>query len=298
MTPQQHRSTAAAPADPSECRPNDERAWPAISIVTPCLNAAASIGRALESVRDQNYPNVEHIVVDGGSSDGTVELLQAQPHLRFISEPDAGLSDAMNKGIRLAAGELVGWLNADDWYLPGALHAVAAAHRERSSAPWITGRCPIVDADGREIRRAVTEYKNFFLRHYSFPLYLTQNFVSCPATFVRRSVYEEVGPFRLDYHYSMDYDMFLRVAKVGDPIVLDKNLAVFTMVEGTKSMSGFEHQFEEHHRLAREHGAGHPFAVGVNRVASRAIILTYRALRKLRDGSFPGGRRRQQAVGR
>jgi glycosyltransferase involved in cell wall biosynthesis len=258
---------------------------PTISIVTPCLNAAHTIGRALDSVRAQGYPNVEHIVVDGGSSDGTVDLLGTQHDLRFISEPDAGLSDAMNKGIRMANGELIGWLNADDWYLPGAFHAVGAAAMRNPEALWLTGTCPIVDAQGGEIRRAVTKYKNFFLRHYSFPSYLTQNFVSCPATFVRRSVYEEVGPFRLDYHYSMDYDMFLRIARRGDPIVLDKDLAVFTMAEGTKSMAGFEQQFREHHLLAREHGAGHPLAIGVNRMASRAIILTYRALRALRQGS-------------
>jgi hypothetical protein len=128
----------------------------------------------------------------------------------------------------------------------------------------------------------VTRYKNLLLRHYSFPRYLTQNFISCPATFVRRSVYEQIGPFRLDYKYSMDYDVFLRVARHGDPIVLDRDLAVFTMVEGTKSMSGFEHQFEEHHVVAKEHGDGHAIAVAVNMLASKSIVLTYRTLRALR----------------
>jgi glycosyltransferase involved in cell wall biosynthesis len=255
---------------------------PSISIITPCLNAVGTISRALDSVRAQAYPNVDHIVVDGGSTDGTVEVLEGRGDVRFISEPDAGLSDAMNKGLRMARGDIVGWLNADDVYLPGAFDAVVEAARARPDAWWITGRCPIVDADGREIRRFVTSYKNFLLRHYSFPRYLTQNFISCPATFVRRAAHETVGPFRLEYRYSMDYDVFLRIARLGDPVVVERDLAVFTMVEGTKSMSGFEHQFDEHHRMAREHGVGHPVAVGINAIVSKAIVVTYKILRSLR----------------
>jgi glycosyltransferase involved in cell wall biosynthesis len=260
----------------------DGRHLPRISIITPCLNAAGTIERALDSVRDQGYPDVEHIVVDGGSTDETSHLVEARGGVVFVSEPDDGLSDALNKGVRMATGELIGWLNADDWYLPGAFLAVGHAAVAHPAALWLTGTCPIVDAGGKEIRRSVTRYKNLFLRHYSFPLYLTQNFISCPATFVRRSAYEDVGAFRLDYQYSMDYDMFLRVARRGAPVVIDRDLAVFTMVEGTKSMSGFEQQFEEHHALAREHGSGHPVPVAVNAAISKGIVLAYRGLRFLR----------------
>jgi glycosyltransferase involved in cell wall biosynthesis len=263
-------------------RPLPSTRLPKISVVTPCLDAVHTIGRALDSVREQAYPDVEHIVIDGGSTDGTLALLEARPHVQFVSEPDEGLSDALNKGVAAATGDLVGWLNADDWYQPGALLAVGESAANHPEALWFTGSCPIVDSDGREIRRSVTWYKNVFLRHYSFPLYLTQNFISCPATFVRRSVLDDIGPFRLDLHYSMDYDAFLRVARRGAPIVLDRDLAVFTMVEGTKSMSGFEEQFQEHHQLAREHGAGHPLAVAVNAAASGAIVAIYRTMRFLR----------------
>src|SRR5688500_2854733 len=87
---------------------------PSVSIVTPCLNAAATIEHTLESVRAQDHGHVEHIVVDGGSTDGTLDLLQRAPGIRFISEPDRGLSDAVNKGVAMATGDVVGWLNADD----------------------------------------------------------------------------------------------------------------------------------------------------------------------------------------
>ena len=255
---------------------------PTISIVTPCLNAAATIGRTLDSVASQSYPGVEHVVVDGGSTDGTLELLAQFPDVKVISEPDDGLSDAVNKGIALASGELVGWLNADDWYLPGALAAVGEAADANPRAEWFTGGCPIVDVGGNEIRGGVTAYKNFLLGHYSFPLYLSQNFISCPATFIRASALETVGPLRLDYSYSMDYDLFLRLARRGDPIILGRDLAVFAMAEGTKSMTGFDKQFSEHAEQARAHGEGHRLAVAANSVVSQLIVLAYRLLRFIR----------------
>ena len=229
------------------------------------------------------------MVVDGGSTDGTVELLERASGVRFVSEPDQGLADAMNKGIAMATGHLVGWLNADDVYLPGALRAVGEAAAAHPEAMWITGRCPIIDGAGNEIRKPVTAYKNALLRHYSLPLYLTQNFVSCPSTFVRCAAYAEAGPLDVRYRYSMDYDLFLRIARKHDPLVLDRDLAAFRMDEGSLSMSGFERQFEEHAEQARRHGAGHPIAVGVNQAMSRGIVLVYRALRARRHSRTPSG---------
>jgi glycosyltransferase involved in cell wall biosynthesis len=252
---------------------------PTISIVTPCLNAAATIGRTVDSVASQGYPGIEHIVVDGGSTDGTLELLAQFPEVKVISEPDEGLSDAVNKGIALATGELVGWLNADDWYLPGALAAVGEAADANPRAEWFTGGCPILDGDGEEMRKGVSAYKSFLLRHYSLSLYLTQNFISCPATFMRADALEQVGPLSLKYRYSVDYDLFLRLARRGGPFVLDKNLAVFVMAPGTLSMTGFDTQFSEHAAQARAHGAGHPIAVATNVIVSRLIVLAYRLLR-------------------
>jgi glycosyltransferase involved in cell wall biosynthesis len=253
---------------------------PSITVITPCMNAATTIAETLESVRAQGYPQVEHIVVDGGSTDRTVELLDSVPHVRWISEPDRGRVDAANKGVRMAKGDVVAWLNADDRYEPGALHAVGQALAENPEAAWVTGYCRIIDGQGREIRRAVTSYKNFLLRHWSVGLYLTQNFVSDPATFVRRSALEEVGVLDPRYGRSHDYDLWLRVAhRFGAPVVLRRLLASFRMAEGTLSMGGFEDQFAEHAEVARVHGAGHPAAVALNRAMSVLIVAVYRALR-------------------
>ena len=260
---------------------------PKISIVTAVLNRAGSIERALASVRDQGYPNVEHVVVDGGSTDGTLDVLKRSEGIRWISEPDEGLADAMNKGIAMATGDWIGWLNSDDYYLPGAFDAVSRAVESRPDARWVTGTCRIIDANDRETRTAITAYKNWLLRHYSFRLYLTQNFVSCPSTFVRKDAYEAAGPLDPRYRISMDYDVFLRIARRWDPVVLDQELAVFRMEEGTLSIDGFEQQFVEHAEQARRHGTGHPLPVAANQVISRGIVLVYRLMRARRRFAQP-----------
>ena len=255
---------------------------PSFSIVTPCLNAVETIEEALASVRAQNYPRLEHVVIDGGSTDGTIELLRQAEGVRFVSEPDRGRAHAVNKGVAMSKGEVIGWLNADDRYEEGALAAVGEALAANPNSRWATGYCRIIDGDGAEIRHPVTAYKNLLLRRWSYPLYLTQNFVADPATFVRRAALEEVGELDERYAISHDYDLWLRVASRHPPLVLRRTLASFRMTEGTASMTGFERQFREHAEVARLHGAGHPVPVAVNAVMSRLIVLVYRALRTTR----------------
>jgi glycosyltransferase involved in cell wall biosynthesis len=251
---------------------------PSITVVTPCLNAEATIQQTIDSVAAQDYPRelVEHLVVDGGSTDATVEIVE-RAGLRYVSEPDRGLSDALNKGLAMATGDVFAELNADDLYLPGALSRVGRTMAEQPGAEWVTGPCLIVGADGEEIRRGVTAYKSFFLRRWSYRLHLVQNFVSAPATFVRTAALRELGGFDERFRYSMDYDVWLKLGRRGPPVVLDEPLAAFRMAGESLSLTGFERQFEEHALNAREHGRGHPLAVAANRATSRAIVLAYRA---------------------
>jgi GT2 family glycosyltransferase len=254
---------------------------PSITVVTASYNAADTIGETLRSVREQGYGGeVEHIVVDGGSTDGTVDIVQAHG-LRYVSEADRGLTHAINKGIAMAHGDVVGSLNADDTYLPGALALVGRAFADHPAAEWVTGRCLIVDADGNEIRRGVTRYKDLFLRHHSYALHLVQNHVSAPATFARRAALDAVGGYDERFRYSADYDMWLKLGRRSDPVVIDEPLATFRMAGETLSLTGFEDQFAEHAQNAREHGDGHPFAVALNQAASRAIVAAYRVRRLL-----------------
>ncbi len=264
---------------------------PTLTIITPCLNAAATLPETIQSVREQAYPGVEHIVVDGGSTDGTLEILRATDGLRWVSEPDRGLSHALNKGVAMASHEVIGELNADDVYEPGALAAVGEAMRHRPEAAWLTGYCRIVDAEGREIRKPVTAYKNALLRRYSLGLYLTHNFVSAPATFFRRGALQAAGGFDERYKISVDYDLQLRIARRADPIIVRRYLASFRMADGSLSMSGFRTQFREHAEQARRHGEGHRVAVAVNQVTSAGIVTVYEAMRRRRARARPSAAR-------
>ena len=252
---------------------------PSVTVVTPCLNAAATINETLESVRSQSYPGLEHVVMDGGSTDGTLDIVRSFGGVRLFSEADSGRVEAANKGAARATGDVVGWLNADDRYEPGALERVGRALADRPDALWVTGYCRIIDADGREIRMGVTRYKNWLLRHFSLGLYLTQNFVSDPATFVRRSALERVGELDPSFPTAHDYDLWLRLARLSPPLVIEEYLSAFRMAEGTLSMEGFEGQFREHAQVARKNAGDRRAAPALNAVLSRAIVAIYRGLR-------------------
>lgn len=254
-----------------------------LSIVMPCLNAARTIGRSLDSIRERQPAGVEVVVADGGSTDGTLDVLRERGDVQWHSEPDAGLSDAYNKGAARATGDVLGWLNADDAYVPGALARVQEAFAAEPTLTWLTGRCSIVDGGGRTIRTGVTRYKDALLSRYSHPLHLTQNFISAPSTFFRRDAFERLGGLDRSLRYSMDYDLYLRLGRESRPAVLDQPLAIFTMTEGTLSMSGFQTQFVEHQQVAARYRSDAPAAYAVNVVASRAIVLAYRSMRLARQ---------------
>jgi glycosyltransferase involved in cell wall biosynthesis len=211
-----------------------------------------------------------------------VKILESAPGIRYVSEPDRGLAHALNKGVAMASGDVIGELNADDVYEPQALRAVGEAFRDHAGAAWLTGYCRIIDGNGNEIRRAITAYKKAFLRRYSLGLYLTHNFISAPATFFRREALDEAGEFDERYRISVDYDLQLRIARRHDPLILRRYLASFRMVEGTLSMSGFQEQFREHAEQARRHGDGHRAAVALNQAISGGIVAIYEAMRWVR----------------
>jgi len=180
---------------------------PRISVITPSLNYGRFIEDAILSVAGQNYPSFEHIVVDGGSTDETLATLRRYPHLRWISEPDKGQSDALNKGFRMSTGDLVGWLNADEYYLPGALHAVAEFAAAHPGADVIYGDSIDVDEEGR-VRRCTTAHS------FVYPLLLYYGcFIQTDATFFRRTLFEQRLLLDIDYRIVMDYEYFVRLAR-------------------------------------------------------------------------------------
>jgi glycosyltransferase involved in cell wall biosynthesis len=182
---------------------------PLISIVTPSLDKGAFIAQTIESVRDQIYPSFEHIIVDGGSTDQTREIVEpflGMPHLRWLSEPDAGQSDAINKGVRLARGEIVGWLNADDYYYPGALAAIGGAFRQYQDAGLVYGAGAKVDVAGNVVKDI--PFRPVDRRRLRTIFYILQ-----PSMFLRRDLFEAVGGVTTSTYYAMDWELVLKIPR-------------------------------------------------------------------------------------
>jgi glycosyltransferase involved in cell wall biosynthesis len=252
-----------------------------ISIITPSFNQRVFLARTAESILSQPGDfELEWIVVDAASTDGTLELLQSlrDPRLTFSSEPDRGQSHAINKGLAAAGGDVVAWLNADDVYAPGALTAVAAAFTDHPGSPWLVGRCQIIDEHDRLIRPGIARYKERCLARYSYRKLLRENFIPQPAVFWRRCFGQSIGPLDESLHFTMDYDLWLRMGKAAAPLIIDQSLAQFRMHAGSKSGRVDRRQFDEGYEVACRYCD----ADGVSRIAHRLnvekIVWAYRVL--------------------
>jgi glycosyltransferase involved in cell wall biosynthesis len=221
-----------------------------LSILTPSYNQAEFLERCLASVREQGHADVEHIVVDGGSTDGSAELLQS--HARelawWVSEPDGGQSHALNKALARATGDVVGWINSDDYYLPGAFDAALPLF-ESEGVEWVAGSCRFLFSDGT--LETVWRPEPPALR--PLDLVLTKWSVPQSASFWRRSVFDRVGSFREDLTFVFDTEFMLRLALAGiEPTLVDRELAVRWLHEAAKSADRRPFD-EETVRIVAEH---------------------------------------------
>lgn len=251
-----------------------------LSIVTPSYNQGSFIERTIRSVLEQRGDfELEYLVVDGGSTDETLSILKRyRDRLAYVSEPDRGQSDAINKGFARATGEVVAWLNSDDVYLPGALAAVART-LGTSGPRWCFGQCQIIDENEREIRRGIKHYKNWHGRHYSFRRLLTKDFIPQPATFFRRDLLAQVGAVDVDCHLAMDYDLWLRFGRVAEPAFIPRDLAGFRWYSGSKSGRGFEKAAWEAFAAARKQARGwERLSIAEHYVHVLSLVAGYRFL--------------------
>jgi glycosyltransferase involved in cell wall biosynthesis len=262
-----------------------------ITVVTPSFNQCRFLARTADSLLSQAGDGftLRWLVVDGGSTDGTVNFLRSvrDPRLSFTSEPDRGQSHAINMGLAAAAegdacGDVVAWLNADDLYTPGALAAVAGAFTSHPQAQWVVGRYEVIDADDRPIRRGVVRYKERQLRRYSYRALLRENFIPQPAVFWRRAFGAEVGPLDESLHWTMDYDLWLRMGRRSDPLFVDRLLARFRLHDRSKSGDFSRRQFDEGYAVACRHAAGDRVSRLVHRLNVEKIVWAYRAMRLVR----------------
>ena len=199
-----------------------------VSVITPCLNPGEWLERCLDSIASQTHSSIEHIVVDGGSTDGTVETLRRRG-VRFISAPDSGQSNAINKGFRMARGDLLGWVNADDALLPDAIESVTATLAANPAGGWVYGRCRLQRHGEREVSLRPP-------RHVRRNTLDSGNLISQPGFFMTRWAFERVGELDESLQLGMDYDLWLRLIDAGIPSVyVPKPLAIYEVHDVSKT---------------------------------------------------------------
>lgn len=256
-----------------------KQSLPKISIITPSYNQGHFIKETIDSILNQNYPNLEYIVMDGGSTDNTVKILKSYGEkIDWISKKDKGQTDAINKGIKKATGDIIAYINSDDAMLPNTLHTVAEYFNENLDAQWLTGDYFIVDAEGRKIQSFVATYKRF-LRNYPNKTVLSiANFIIQPSTFWRRSLTDEIGLFREDLHYVMDFEYWMRAIEEYPLHVLPNHFSLFRIHGNSKGGALYKKQFAQEHVIVQEY-VSNPFIVFLHWIHAQLIVLAYKILK-------------------
>lgn len=254
---------------------------PTISVVTPSYNQAKYIKATIDSVLSQNYPNLEYFVMDGGSTDGTVEILKSYgKKINWESGKDAGQADAINKGLRKAKGELLAYLNSDDIYLPGSLHRVGEYYAQ-TKADWITGDCQTIDEEGNPSKSnwMISAYKRFLMFLYSpLTLRIADSMLPQPSTFWSRRAWERVGEFNAKYHYVMDYDYWLRMSRYYRPHDLKIALSGFRFQSDSKSQTSRVKLMREGDIALKQNGSSQ-LELFLHRLHSDLVLFIYKLIK-------------------
>jgi len=225
-----------------------------VSVVTPTLNSAPTLRQTIDSVLTQDHPHVEYLVVDGGSTDGTVALLEEAcvrygDRLRWTSESDTGQSNAINKGLGQLKGDVVAWLNADDVYAPGAIAKAVSVLEDQQRAGLVYGQADFVDGRGRHIGNCV-HIEPFDRRR----LLRVSNFIVQPAAFIRRRAFEQAGGLDESLHYAMDYDLWLKISAAWRVVHVPCRWASVRWTDQTKTARGGMNRIDEVAHVAARHG--------------------------------------------
>jgi len=226
---------------------------PLVTIVTPCLNAARFVEQTIRSVLDQDYPRIEYIVMDGGSTDGTIDILKKYEHaLHWESAPDRGTADAVNRGFALGKGEILAFLNADDLYHPHAVSTAVRALRENSEAAGVYGDAWWIEEQG-------TRIAPYPVRDFDRSLLERECFLCQPATFFRKTPFESIGGLDPDLNLTFDYDFWLRLTRTFTMQRIDATLADSRMHHANKTLSQRDRVFRETFQVLKRNCGYIPF---------------------------------------
>lgn len=217
---------------------------PLVTIVTPSYNQSAYLEQTMRSVLEQDYPNIEYLVVDGGSTDSSVEIIQryADKLAWWVSEKDSGQADGINKGLRRARGEVVAWLNSDDCYLPGAIRQAVEALQANPQAGMVYADVYAIDETGKQTNRM--RYQQWGLKDL-----LSFRIIGQPGVFMRRSVLGQAGYLDQSYQYLLDHQLWVRIASLAPMVYVNTAWAEARYHAAAKNTSQASHFGEEAFRI-------------------------------------------------
>lgn len=258
--------------------------FPLITIITPSFNQGQFIEETIKSIASQTYKNYEHIIIDGGSTDKTIEILKKYKKMypdkiTWISEKDKGQSDAINKGLKMAKGEILCWLNSDDYFFTYTLEKVVEYFQKHKDCYWLSGDYIVVNEKGKKIHSFIRNYKKF-LRVLPFnPTIYIANFINQPSTFWRREAYKKIGKLNIDLRYEMDYEYWLRMIKAGyKNFYINTPLSYFRVHKLSKGGNEYEKQFKEEIEVA-EKFCNNYFVNFIHKIHNFLVISFYKIIK-------------------
>ena len=259
-----------------------------ISIITTNYNTDKYLEQTIKSILGQKGDfDLEYIITDGGSKDNSLEIIKKYDKevkdgkwgkrvvLKYLNEKDKGQSDGINKGLKMATGDIIALLNADDLYTEGALEKVTKYFKDNPKCMWLTGFCRIIDENNEEIRGHITKYKNSKLNKFSPNQLLIENSISQPSTFWRKSLMDEIGYLDESLHYSMDQDYWARMEQESHLCLIKDYLAEFRFTSDTKTGSSIYKTLAES-KLVAERYSNNKWVLFRQNISNIKRIVVYK----------------------